>query len=227
MPQQVVCLNCGNLLFDPSSSTVHIRIDPSLLRLRRNRPQETTTVGLERTLRLQIRGLTERLTFEEGTEIVLGRADVHQPVGARLDLTRYGAHDRGVSREHAVLRFREGELTVTDLGSVNGTSLNMKRLAPNQPHPLQDGDEILLGRLSIVTKFEANPKPTSHLHDDTLQLTRPMPPLAVPPDDTKPELPTIVPAPVSSAKLVTQQLDDSKAPPPDPLKTSPDAEAPG
>ena len=216
LPQQVVCLTCGNLLFDPTSSTVHIRIDPSLLRLRRNRPQgETGSLGKERTIRLQIRGLSERVTFEEGTEVVLGRTDVQQSPGTRLDLTPYGAHERGVSREHAVLRFHDGELTVTDLGSVNGTSLNLKRLTPNQPQRVKDGDEILLGRLSLVIKSDATPPASPGVNDDTLRLPHAQPNAPVQPDDTKPDMPNVSPASVSGGKLKTQQLDDSKVAPPD------------
>lgn len=208
--QQVVCTKCGNLLFDPTSSTVHIRIDPSLLRLRRNRPQALTQPGPERTVRLQIRGLSERLTFEEDTEIVLGRVDLNNPVGSRLDLTRYGAHERGVSREHAVMRFRDGQLTITDLGSVNGTAVNMRPLAPNKPHVLKDGDDVLLGRLSVVIKFEADPKPTQTLVDDTRDLTRPLPVMRLV-EDTKP----VGDAPVPNGKPAAPQPDDKKAPPAD------------
>lgn len=174
-PNQVVCLKCGNLLFNPSNSTVHVRVDPSLLRLRRTRPRDASSTGMDRTIRLQIRGMTERLTFEEGTEIVLGRVDLSAPTTSRLDLTRYGAHERGVSREHAVLRFNAGKLTITDLGSVNGTSVNMKRLKPNQPHVLQDNDDVLVGKLSIVIKFESLARSQEQPDDDeTLQLlTRP------------------------------------------------------
>jgi hypothetical protein len=198
------------LLFDPTSSTVHIRIDPSLLRLRRNRPQEVTLPGSERTVRLQIRGLSERLTFEEDTEIVLGRIDLNNPVGSRLDLTRYGAHERGVSREHAVLRFRDGKLTITDLGSVNGTSVNMKQLAPNKPQVLKDGDDVLLGRLSVVIKFEADAEPTQSPGDNTQDLTRPLPVMRLV-EDTRP----VGDTPVSNGKATTPQPDDRRTPPTD------------
>lgn len=213
--QQVVCMKCGNLLFDPTSSTVHIRIDPGLLRLRRNRPSEVTTLGAERTVRLQIRGLSERLTFEEDTEIVLGRIDLSNPVGSRLDLTPYGAHERGVSREHAVMRFRDGELTITDLGSVNGTSVNLKRLQPNKPHRLKDGNDVLLGRLSIVIRFEAMSKSPETLDDSNQDLTKPLPVIHFPLGNTA----AVDGAPVSNGKpgsrIATQQLDDSKVPPTD------------
>jgi FHA domain len=157
---QVVCAKCGALLFDPSASTVHIRIDPMMLRLHRARQEEKLAAAIPaRTVLLQIRGLSDKLVFEEGTETVLGRLDLNQPTAPRFDLTRFGAHERGVSREHALLRFKDDQLTITDLDSVNGTTVNLKRLAPNEPLVLADGDEIMLGTLSIVLRFETAPAP--------------------------------------------------------------------
>ena len=92
----LVCTKCGTLLFNPSVSTVHMRVDPSLLRLRRTTQQAAGVTLPERTVSLQMRGMSERLNFEEGTEIVLGRSDLSAGTGARLDLSRYGAHERGV-----------------------------------------------------------------------------------------------------------------------------------
>jgi hypothetical protein len=148
-------MKCGALLFDPSTSTVHLRIDPNLLRLRRNQEEQVDkSGGPERVVSLHIRGLVEKLIFEEGTEIVLGRLDLKNPTGTRFDLTPFGAHERGVSREHAVLRFADGKLTITDLNSVNGTSVNTQRLNPNKPHEMHNNDEVMVGRLSLVVRFE-------------------------------------------------------------------------
>ncbi len=156
---QLVCTKCGTLLFNPSSSTVHMRIDPTLLRLRRHRQQGSDVRLPERTISLQIRGMSERLNFEEGTAIILGRTDLTAAHSTHLDLSRYGAHERGVSREHAMLRFADNQITVTDLNSVNGTSVNLTRLKPNQPYTLKSGDEVMLGTLSIVVNFELNTEP--------------------------------------------------------------------
>ncbi len=155
---QLVCLKCGTLLFNPSNSTMNMRIDPSLLRLRRSQKQLATQLGPERIVTLHIRGLVERLIFEEGTEIVLGRLDLTNPVDTRLDLTRYGGRERGVSREHAVLRFSDNQLTITDLNSINGTLVNLQKLPPNEPRLLNDGDQVMLGTLSVVVHFEAAPE---------------------------------------------------------------------
>src|SRR5258708_32177303 len=172
---QLVCVACGTLLFNPTTTTVHVRIDPALLRLRHTRPAEAaaTTVP-EHTITLQIRGMSERLTFEEGTEVVLGRTDLAASPMQRLDLSPYGAHERGVSRDHAVLRYGNHELTLTDLKSANGTSVNLNKLEPNQPKALNNGDEFMLGTLSIVVHFEpkveAKPIVAPERFDETLPL---------------------------------------------------------
>ncbi len=157
---EMVCRKCGMILFDPRTSTVHIRINPDLIRLKR-RPGDThelLTIS-EHTLQIQIRGLSERLIFEEGTSVVLGRIDLNSPDMARFDLTRFGGHERGVSREHCVISYNGTQFLVTDLNSSNGTFINRKRLEPNAPTPLNDGDELTLGSLTMTVRFSANESP--------------------------------------------------------------------
>jgi hypothetical protein len=158
--EQLVCLRCGTLLFDPKLSTALTRIEPQLLLLRRRRRGGTGMLSPSRIIRLRIRGLTEKLVFEEGTEIVLGRIDITHPDPSRFDLTPFGGHERGVSREHALLQLRNGQLRVSDLRSANGSFVNLRRLEPNRAYSLKDGDELTLGNLTIVVNFEYTPAPT-------------------------------------------------------------------
>lgn len=50
--------------------------------------------------------------------------------------------DRHVSRQHAVITYRDGVFMISDLGSVNGSYVNDKRI--EQPFPLFAGDTIRL-----------------------------------------------------------------------------------
>src|SRR5260221_14053903 len=50
--------------------------------------------------------------------------------------------ERHVSRQHAVIAFRDGIFTIADLGSANGTFVNDRRLT--DPFPLAHGDIIRL-----------------------------------------------------------------------------------
>jgi pSer/pThr/pTyr-binding forkhead associated (FHA) protein len=179
-----------------------MRSDPMLLRLRRNRINDADATTLpERVISLQIRGMVERLSFEEGTEVVLGRYDVTASPTPRFDLSRFGARERGVSREHALLHFENDTLTLTDLKSVNGTSVNRVRIEPNEPRLIHNGDEITLGTLGIVVRFE--------LSVDTKIITVPS---AQHGDDTAPMVrkPNSVP---ETGELVTGPLDEQKPSP--------------
>ena len=64
-------------------------------------PNGTTSVGNSREVILLIRGMIERLVLKEGVQYQLGRFEFSKPEDHHIDLTPYGAGDRGVSRVHA------------------------------------------------------------------------------------------------------------------------------
>ncbi|AGB25243.1 FHA domain-containing protein [Mycobacterium sp. JS623] len=88
----------------------------------------------------------------QGDTTLIGRGNAKQGVEPEIDLGIHPA-DRGVSTQHAVLRIRDSGLTVTDLGSTNGTSLNGSndRLAEGEETPLADGDRIHVGAWTTIT----------------------------------------------------------------------------
>lgn len=88
------------------------------------------------------------------SELVIGRFDHETGTGPELDLTKYGAADKGVSRRHAAIVRRDGALSLVDLGSPNGTFLNGHRLIAHQPRILRDGDDVRLGHLVLEIRFE-------------------------------------------------------------------------
>lgn len=147
------CEVCGHVLFDPQRSTVALQIDPTVLRLRHTQVS-TSACHPQKSVALVVRGIVERFIFEEGTEIVLGRTDWITTDPKHFDLTRYGGQDKGVSRTHALLRFTGEAITVTDLGSSNGTFLNTQRLEPNAPQAVHTEDKLMLGSLSMIVRFE-------------------------------------------------------------------------
>ena len=55
--------------------------------------------------------------------------------------------DVTVSRHHAALHLDQGQLTVQDLGSTNGTYVNGKRTDSATIGP---GDEVFIGRFHLV-----------------------------------------------------------------------------
>ncbi|MET8653728.1 FHA domain-containing protein [Nocardia aurea] len=92
-----------------------------------------------------------RITLR-GTDILIGKRSVSQGVQPDIDLGLAPA-DAGVSRTHAMLRLTPSALTITDLGSTNGTSLNgSDDLIPaDTPFPLRSGDRIHLGAWTTIT----------------------------------------------------------------------------
>lgn len=64
----------------------------------------------------------------------------------RLDECEVVIGDRGASRRHAQIRSHDGALTLTDLGSTNGTKLNGELI---QSRTLSDGDRITIGSTLI------------------------------------------------------------------------------
>ena len=103
---------------------------------------------------MHIRDASEPLTFQPEVQTVLGRVDNSSSQKPDLDLTPYGALEKGVSRIHAAICRNDDTLTLVDKGSANGTHLNGQRLIPNQPRVLRDGDEIRLGKLIAHIYFK-------------------------------------------------------------------------
>jgi hypothetical protein len=91
-----------------------------------------------------------RIVLQDST--LIGRNNRKQGVEPGIDL---GIHpiDRGVSTQHAVLQIRDSGLTITDLGSTNGTSLNDSDdlLGNGKETALSDGDRIHVGAWTTIT----------------------------------------------------------------------------
>ncbi|MDH4137363.1 MAG: FHA domain-containing protein, partial [Anaerolineae bacterium] len=69
------------------------------------------------------------------------------------DLATDDALDKGVSRRHAKITRRGREVFIEDLGSMNGTFVNRKKLTPYLPEALRDGDQLQLGKLMLRVSF--------------------------------------------------------------------------
>lgn len=83
---------------------------------------------------------------------LIGRGNRRQGVEPGIDLGIHPA-DHGVSTQHAVLRTGDGTLTITDLGSTNGTSLNDsdQLLVNGHEIELTAGDRIHVGAWTTIT----------------------------------------------------------------------------
>lgn len=81
-----------------------------------------------------------------GTEAMIGRWDADRGIFPDIDLDADDPEAK-VSRRHARIIIQGDRYFVEDLGSTNGTFVNRQhRLRPNQPYPLGNGDEIIVGK---------------------------------------------------------------------------------
>jgi hypothetical protein len=79
-------------------------------------------------------------------ESQIGRWDADGGVFPDVDLDSDDPEAK-VSRRHARITMVEGKYFVEDMGSTNGTFVNRgKRLSPGTRLPLNDGDEIIVGK---------------------------------------------------------------------------------
>ncbi len=115
--------------------------------------QKSDDLTPDREIILLVRGMTERLIMTDDLSVILGRSDLTTGYRPDVDLMPYGAQGRGVSRSHVRLHVKDSDLYVTDLGSSNGTFVGGQRLAPDEPHQLHRGDNLMLGSLSIQVVF--------------------------------------------------------------------------
>ena len=77
----------------------------------------------------------------------IGRSD-EKPVD--VDLDDQEPEDKvWSSRQHAVITYENGALTIEDLQSLNGTFVNRVRVHPGQVRPLQSGDLIQIGTVHL------------------------------------------------------------------------------
>lgn len=79
-------------------------------------------------------------------EAHIGRWDADGGIFPDIDLDADDPEAK-VSRRHARLLRRPDGYFIEDLGSTNGTFVNRgRRLLPGAPQPLQDGDELIVGK---------------------------------------------------------------------------------
>ena len=87
------------------------------------------------------------------TDALIGRFDSVTGMRPEVDLTNED-QSRNISRRHARLVIKDGKYFVAEeIGTMNGTFLNGKKLANGVLNPLADGDEIVLCRLPLTFKL--------------------------------------------------------------------------
>jgi pSer/pThr/pTyr-binding forkhead associated (FHA) protein len=100
--------------------------------------------------RLVVQDTNATLPFPPGkTEIIIGREDPVSNIFPDIDLTNHGGDEKGISRRHARVFVQGAQVLIEDLNSTNFSYVNQQKLMPGQPHPLNSGDEVRLGRVKL------------------------------------------------------------------------------
>ncbi len=136
------CSSCGSVLeSDPTQTTVSIQpVD-----LHGEVPDEeptTTLVDVPRAPGVLVVKRGPNVGARYGFEVEVTRAGRHPESDIFLD-------DITVSRRHAELRKRgDGRVELRDVGSLNGTYVNRKRI--EETVLLTGGDEVQIGKFKLV-----------------------------------------------------------------------------
>jgi pSer/pThr/pTyr-binding forkhead associated (FHA) protein len=104
-------------------------------------------------VRLKIGAGKREVEMPLGKAIHMGRMDPALAVLPEIDLTNDDIMDKSISRRHARIVKEGSQVVVEDLGSINGTFINGKRLVSYLPKPLSDGDTLQLGKLLIKVQI--------------------------------------------------------------------------
>jgi len=149
------CDECGSYLLGGSQTETDPLATGELTRKEREETSEapgvdiTSPLGLKLTILYSGRDVEVPLT----KEVNIGRLDPASAWFPEVDLTSDDGLEKGVSRHHAKITRRGREVFIEDLGSINGTFLNRKKLIPYLSQVLKSGDELRLGKLILRVSF--------------------------------------------------------------------------
>ena len=150
----IFCSECGHyLLKDENKGTEALKtgeIDyAGYMQMNHQKPAASPVPAQPVTLQLIIAPQQRTIEVTLEREIIIGRIDAASTVFPTVDLSAAGSMAKSVSRRHARIIKRDCEIVLEDLGSINGTFINGKKLAPFLPVALNSGDKLHFGKVSL------------------------------------------------------------------------------
>jgi len=144
------CSECGAQLHDMGRlATQNIQTNEIRNQFFGASPKKESQASSMESMAFQILDGGQMLPLSGRNEFTIGRVSEGQTIMPDIDLTEYRAYEYGVSRLHAVLKRKDNQVTIMDLGSSNGTYVSGVRLQPESEYPLHHGSIISLGKLKI------------------------------------------------------------------------------
>jgi pSer/pThr/pTyr-binding forkhead associated (FHA) protein len=154
----IFCSECGNYLLkddqrptDPleSGEINSVVSEKDHFKVVSSPPQGTKPVAIQ----LKIGARKREVELRLDKVINIGRVDPASAIFPEVDLTDDSVSSKSVSRRHARVLKRENSVLLEDLGSINGTFINGKRLDPYMSQVLSDGDILQVGKIPIEVKI--------------------------------------------------------------------------
>jgi hypothetical protein len=167
-----VCSFCGKPIDPPESGGTEdtLVVKGGLLAMlpKAQREWRSAEVGQYPEIELRVNSKSCKVRLKGADPVVLGR---HDPAAGSdqkpdVDLSSFGAFERGVSRLHAALRLDGSMLMLRDLGSTNGTFVNGQRVTGGGWRVVRDQDELRLGSLTMTLNFETTAPLKFHFSED-------------------------------------------------------------
>lgn len=148
-----LCVQCGvwlnNVVDETMFGTASVQLRSALEEIVKTQSIQSGLRPGEIAFHLVETDKVIKMTYKK--PIILGRGEKVRPYDNDfVDLSQYEAYAQGVSRDHAMLHFEDGEYCIEDLVSSNGVSVNDQELDPKTLYSLENGDQIFLGRFAIV-----------------------------------------------------------------------------
>ncbi len=166
MPGELYCSNCGTALAAPAPNVMPpplpVMPPPSPVSSAPT-PMPTAAVpppGVGPTMPvappvsvaqayLMVVSNGTRVNLAAKPEVLVGRADPVSGVFPDVDLTPHGGDEGGVSRRHVKITQGGNQYFVEDLNSTNGTWIGQSRVQPGARVPLNNGDQLRLGKVLL------------------------------------------------------------------------------
>ena len=154
----IYCSECGQYLLPDNSRQTDLYDRDELHPIPEpyDKTKGVPTIKLDAqpvTLRLKIGQAKREVEIPLNKPVFFGRVDPALDVFPDIDLTHDGPQAKSVSRRHALINRQRDRIVVEDLGSVNGTYINSKRLDPYLPEILHNGDVLQLGKILIEVEI--------------------------------------------------------------------------
>lgn len=141
--------------------------ETSVVALPQTKKLNPNASGLDELQKLagEIEGHTEPVVGQSDIKLIIPKSDVsiHYHIDRPMKVGRGSPHDidkpdidlnpyesiKTVSRHHAEINIKNGQIVITDTGSSNGTFVDGKRLTPDVATPVESGTMVRFGALIV------------------------------------------------------------------------------